>query len=447
MASDIKVNNIKSYTGNTLNLGETTDTINFTGAAFNGTSSVIWDTTVKTADFTGSAGQGYFVNTTSAAVTVTLPASPSAGDIVAISDYAGTAATNNITVGRNGQPIGGIAADAIIETNKKTVFLIYIDGTQGWLNQSTGDSFQLTPAFVAATGGTITTDGDFKVHVFDSSGTFTVTNAGNAAGSNTVDYLVVAGGGGGGASEGPNGAGGGGGGGGAGGYRTNFPSPATGGLTVSAQAYPITVGGGASGGTPAPSNRGQPGSRGSNSVFSTITSTGGGGGCGDGNGTQTPGTTAASPGGSGGGRDGDAEGALGTGNTPSVSPPQGNDGGTNQPSRTGGGGGGANEAGNTDGVGAGGDGEAISITGSPVSYAGGGGGGGGSGPRPGGAAGSGGGGGGGSAAGPGTNTPGNGSAGNGSANRGGGGGGSGAGRTGNGASGGSGRVIIRYKFQ
>jgi hypothetical protein len=439
--SKIKVNAIESRSGNSLTFGASTDTITLGASAFNGTSAVIWDTTVKTADFTGSAGQGYFVNTTSAAVTVTLPASPSAGDIVAISDYAGTAATNNITVGRNGEPIGGIAADAVIETNKKTVFLIYIDGTQGWLNQSTGDSFQLAAEFVAATGGTITTDGDFKVHVFDSSGTFTVTNAGNAAGSNTVDYLVVAGGGGGGASEGPNGAGGGAGGGGAGGYRTNFPSPATGGLTVSAQAYPITVGGGASGGTPAPSNRGNPGSRGSNSVFSTITSTGGGGGGGDG--TANPN----GPGGSGGGRDGDTGGATGTGNTPSVSPPQGNDGGPQQPSRTGGGGGGANEAGNTDGIAQGGDGEPNSITGTSVNYAGGGGGGGGSGPRNGGAGGAGGGGGGGSAAGPGTNTPGNGSAGNGSANRGGGGGGSGAGRTGNGASGGSGRVIIRYKFQ
>ena len=94
--------------------------------------------------------------------------------------------------------------------------------------------------FVAATGGTITTSGDFKIHTFNSSGTFTVTQAGNAAGSNTVDYLVVAGGAGGGSgathfrgSREPQfhlGAGGGG----AGGYRESFPNPATGGLPVSA---------------------------------------------------------------------------------------------------------------------------------------------------------------------------------------------------------------------
>jgi hypothetical protein len=441
MASDIKVNNIKSYSGNTLNLGDTGDTINLTGASFNGTSSVIWDTTVKTTDFTGSAGQGYFVNTTSAAVTVTLPASPSAGDIVAISDYAGTAATNNITVGRNGEPIGGINADAVIETNKKTVFLIYIDGTQGWLNQSTGDSFQLAAEFVAATGGTITTDGDFKVHTFDSSGTFTVTNAGNVVGSNSVDYMVIAGGGGGGSSEGPNGAGGGGGGGGAGGYRTNHPSPATGGLSVSAQAYPITIGGGGSGGDAAPANRGNPGNRGSNSVFSTITSTGGGAGGGDDIANPN------APGGSGGGGDGDGGSDGGSGNTPSVSPPQGNNGGDGG-GRHGGGGGGAGEAGDTDGQAAGGDGSPNSITGSNVTYAGGGGGGAGSGPAPSNPGGTGGGGTGCGAFFPGQNTPapnGNGTAG--SANTGGGGGGLGAGFVGNAYAGGSGKVVIRYKFQ
>ena len=51
--------------------------------------------------------------------------------------------------------------------------------------------------FIAATGGTITTSGDFKIHTFTSSGTFEVTTLGNSAGSNTVEYLVVAGGGGG----------------------------------------------------------------------------------------------------------------------------------------------------------------------------------------------------------------------------------------------------------
>ena len=50
--------------------------------------------------------------------------------------------------------------------------------------------------FIAATGGTVTTCGNFKIHTFTGPGTFCVSCAGNAAGSNTVDYLVVAGGGG-----------------------------------------------------------------------------------------------------------------------------------------------------------------------------------------------------------------------------------------------------------
>ena len=133
MASDIKVNNIKSYTGNTLNLGDTGDTINLTGASFNGTSSIIWDTTAKTSAFTATAGSGYFVNTTSAAITATLPASPSAGDIVAFKDYAETFATNNLTIARNGSNIQGGANDALITTNRASVILVYVDATKGWL--------------------------------------------------------------------------------------------------------------------------------------------------------------------------------------------------------------------------------------------------------------------------------------------------------------------------
>jgi hypothetical protein len=80
------------------------------GATYNG--ALNWDTTVKTTGFTAVSGTGYFVNTTSGAITVTLPASPSAGNIVGITDYAGTAATNNITIGRNGSKIEGTTENA-----------------------------------------------------------------------------------------------------------------------------------------------------------------------------------------------------------------------------------------------------------------------------------------------------------------------------------------------
>ena len=202
---------------------------------------ISWDTTAKTSNFTSEVGKGYFINTTSAAITATLPASAEAGDIVAFVDYTGTFATNNLTIGRNSHKIQGVANDSLISTIRASVVLVYVDSTKGWLYSVESNVADLdATAFVAATGGTVTTSGDFKIHTFNSSGTFEVTNGGNACGSNTVDFLVVAGGAG--------GAGDWAGGGGAGGYRESFPNPATGGTSVSAQEYPITVGGGGAAG-------------------------------------------------------------------------------------------------------------------------------------------------------------------------------------------------------
>jgi hypothetical protein len=96
---------------------------------------ITWDT-VKILSFTAVANYGYFVNTTTLAVTVTLPASPSLGQSVTIIDYAGTAATNNITINPNGLKINGSASNVAISTNRATVTLIYIDATQGWLSLS-----------------------------------------------------------------------------------------------------------------------------------------------------------------------------------------------------------------------------------------------------------------------------------------------------------------------
>jgi len=91
-------------------------------------------------------------------------------------------------------------------------------------------------SFISATGGTETTDGNYKIHTFSGNGTFTVNSVGSgSAESDVVDYLVVAGGGGGAYY---------GGGGGAGGYRTST------GFTVTATGYSITVGGGGSGSQP-----------------------------------------------------------------------------------------------------------------------------------------------------------------------------------------------------
>ena len=88
---------------------------------------------VKTSNFTAAAGEGYFINTTSGAITMTLPASPSIGDEVAFIDYAGTFDTNNLTVGRNSEKINGSAADLTVATERAANTLVYTDGTQGWL--------------------------------------------------------------------------------------------------------------------------------------------------------------------------------------------------------------------------------------------------------------------------------------------------------------------------
>ena len=88
---------------------------------------------VKTTGFTAVAGEGYFINTTGGAFTMTLPLSPTIGDEVAFIDYAGTFDTNNLTVGRNSENIQGSAADLTVSTERAANTLVYTDGTQGWL--------------------------------------------------------------------------------------------------------------------------------------------------------------------------------------------------------------------------------------------------------------------------------------------------------------------------
>ena len=87
----------------------------------------------KSGNYTASDGDNIFVDTSGGAVTITLPASPSIGNQVKIIDSHGTAATNNITVGRNSQKIQGTAADLTISTNRAGISLVYYDSDNGWL--------------------------------------------------------------------------------------------------------------------------------------------------------------------------------------------------------------------------------------------------------------------------------------------------------------------------
>ena len=305
----------------------------------------------------------------------------------------------------------------------------YASRLDAWAGEGTG---------LTATGGAISdyTDGPavYRAHIFTSSGTFDVTGLTNGDIPDTVEYLVVAGGGGAGRYRS--------GGGGAGGFRTNVPgvqnaagSPLTGAAyPVSVTSYTVTVGGG---GYCQPSSYN--GTSGNNSVFGTITSTGGGYSAGAATGN-------AGSGGSGGGQDWSQYGTAGAGNTPPVSPPQGNPGGNSGASNSvagQGGGGGAGEVGQNGTSptgGAGGAGVSIDIeTGVAKYYAGGGGGGADSGLT----GGAGGTGGGGNATTPGTDN-------RGASGTGGGGGGAvynpTDGGTSRGGQGGSGIVVVRYQI-
>jgi hypothetical protein len=88
---------------------------------------------VKTGNFNTAASEGYFINTTSVAITATLPASPSLGDFITFIDYAGTFDTNNLTIARNGKPIQGAAEDLTVSIERSAFTLVFVDDTQGWL--------------------------------------------------------------------------------------------------------------------------------------------------------------------------------------------------------------------------------------------------------------------------------------------------------------------------
>ena len=333
---------------------------------------------------TATAGKGYFLDTNAGVIEVFLPTSPSRGDRIVLADYSGTFATNQCIINTGGKLIDSTTGPEFkLTTNNTIAELIYVDANKGWLvylNQAAGTTpssvltdgiYDQDTSYIAATGGTVATSGNFKIHTFTGDGCFVVSDGVGPLAS--ADYMVVAGGGGGGKSGGgePNKFRGGGGG--AGGYRSSGfgPSPLRGtALTLSPGTYPISVGAGGAG-FPAPTGSAQgDGSNGSNSIFSTITSAGGGFGA------MGPG----GPGGSGGGGSGNepSGSAGGSGNTPPVSPPQGNNGGTGgAPDASGGGGGGAGAVGangptSPTGNAAGGAGVPNTITGSDVTYAAGG---------------------------------------------------------------------------
>tara|TARA_R100001594_G_scaffold10972_1_gene25421 strand:+ start:565 stop:1818 length:1254 start_codon:yes stop_codon:yes gene_type:complete len=294
--------------------------ISYEDAAGGGTS---WQSVVTASTLTAVAGNGYPINTTSNACTVTLPASASVGDTIEFVDYARTWETNNVTINPNSLNFqGATTPQPVYSFPGGAVKIVYVDATRGWTPMGRDEIIQ-----------------------------------DKSQASYAIEWLVVAGGGSGG--WGANG-----GGGGAGGYRESTQTLAAG--------VKITVVVGRGGKEAHTGENQTTGDNGDDSSITgtgltTITSTGGGaaGGYGPPN-----------SGGSGGGA-GVSYPTAGSGNTPSTSPSQGNPGGALSGAGCGGGGGanatGGNATGNSDG-GDGGAGTANDITGSSVTYAGGGGG-------------------------------------------------------------------------
>ena len=174
---------------------------------------------VQTANFTAVSGNGYPINTTSGAITVTLPASPSAGSIVQFTDYAGTWQTNNVTINPNGNNINGYTNFFVGNNFRQAISFVYIDATQGWVAVSAVNTTVKVPY--------------------------------------SASYLIVAGGGGGGGRQGA--------GGGAGGLISNT-------INLNPNViYSTVIGAGGAGAA-------DQGTTGSNTTFSTFTAIGGGGG-------------------------------------------------------------------------------------------------------------------------------------------------------------------------
>ena len=277
-----------------------------------------WQSAIKTSSFTAVAGQGYFVNTTSSAITVTLPSSPNLGDEIELVDYTRKWQTNNVTININGKKFQSGTVNPIYTEEGKNVKIVYSDANEGWI--------PVRDAVVA----------DESVVIY------------------TINYVSVAGGGGGGKAKAA--------GGGAGGMLASSFAIGVG-ATLTAV---VGAGGAASSGGSVIGGNGVNSSI-TGTGMTTVTSIGGGGG-----GSDSGGIKVGADGGSGGGGADGNNGGDGTSG-------QGNDGGTGVSGGAagGGGGGGKNAAGQNATSSKGGDGGAglaTSITGSSVTLAGGGGG-------------------------------------------------------------------------
>ena len=119
--------------GNVLDIGTPSDGVITEPKLAANTGGIVDWQAVITSNTTMVAGRGYFVDTSSGAITMTLPASATRGDEVWIIDYGATFDTNNCTIGRNSHKIQGDSANLTVSTERAGFTLVYVDSTQGWL--------------------------------------------------------------------------------------------------------------------------------------------------------------------------------------------------------------------------------------------------------------------------------------------------------------------------
>ena len=197
--SEVKVNKVSPRSGTGLQLGDSGDTITIPSGATilnSGTASgfgdnLEWQSSIVTAaTITVVANRGYWLDTSSNAITVTLPAAAAVGDRIILTDYARNWASNAVTINTNSLKFqGNTSPNPVYSSNGQSVDIVYSGTTKGWIPNSDDDVSLETPQ------------------------------------SYTVDFLVIAGGGGGGGDGNTTG----GGAGGAGGYRNSFGSETSGG--------------------------------------------------------------------------------------------------------------------------------------------------------------------------------------------------------------------------
>jgi len=139
-------NIISQTNATTLTLGYSGQTIAVASGATLLGGGITWTSNVVTSALTVAVNTGYFVNTSSNAITVTLPASASVGNTIILSDFYRTWATNALTLNQNSLKFQGFTSpNPVYNTAGQTVQLVYSGSTQGWIPISDDDVTDETP--------------------------------------------------------------------------------------------------------------------------------------------------------------------------------------------------------------------------------------------------------------------------------------------------------------